>query len=390
MKAITPTEILSYFDGIDLFAAEDAIGGNYVATLADDTLEAPRFLVVGVSQGQLDGVLSGQIDLKSLFENPAGGEWFFTDADADFGTPLPLARQDKRTIPNRYWPIEGITLEPATEDKSALTYAHERANCVFAFEVAASVRIDTLSELLAHLHTLVDQACRMAWRDLPLRQRREIDFAEAAAMQVVVPAVAGSYRMVLESVQRPDDVGTSELALGLEVIDELFANTHDIDAMLNIVGGRRTRLANTTSKLIRFLDDHDTGFTYGWATPHLSNARSGGITRDVAGSLSAGLFPHESRMVARRMFTGRLLKANLRTGTWGMRTYEAGYLTGRSRRGVHALRQAIIGADYSIDCEIEEHVDMLGKSKRINYLMSLTTFQPHLDMNLLERPPPTV
>ena len=58
-----------------------------------------------------------------------------------------------------------------------------------------------------------------------------------------------------------------------------------------------------------------------------------------------------------------------------MRTYEAGYLTGRNRGDGDVLGEAIMGTDYTIDCEMAERMDMLGKSKRINYLMSFTTFQ---------------
>ncbi len=120
--------------------------------------------------------------------------------------------------------------------------------------------------------------------------------------------------MVLETVQKPDDTGASELAKGLEIIDELFANTHDVNTMLSVVGGQGARLANTTSKLMRRLDDNDAGFTCGRATPRLLNAHSGGIPRDDSGSLSDVLFPHGARMVDRRVFASTLLQSNLRTG----------------------------------------------------------------------------
>lgn len=386
MKTIKPTRILSYFDGIEVFCAKDAADGNYVATLVEEG-DVPKYLVAGVSFNCLSDLMAGQIDLKRAFDEAADGEWFLVDARASFGEPLSLEPCLKDTLPPRYLPVDGFTIEPQIDSYHALMYAHERKNCVFSFGLDSSIHIDTLSELLAYIHLMVNYAYRRSVSDLPSRDRPRVDASRATAMRVVLPAAPGSYHMVLEAAMEPDADGSSELERGLKFIDDLFETATDENAMLTVVGTRRSRLATAYSKFMRFLDEHGTGFTYGWATPKSTDARSGQIARDLATSVSYLFDVDDSPVREIKTFTGRLDKANLRTGGWGMRTNERGYVTGKSRPGNPLLSKAVLGGEYVIECEVEEQEKVWGLSRRVHYLRDMTTLQPHLDMNLLDRPP---
>ncbi len=387
MSEIRPTEVLWYHDGIEVFAAENPVGGSYLGVFAEERPEADRYLVVGAHPDNIKRFKDGQSDLRDLILSTPLDNWYMVDADVEFGDPLELVPQTVPLAHSPYIPEAGFVLEPAVDDQLALDYARERGNTVFAFAIDSPIRIDDLSLLLSHMHTMVEQAYRFALRKLPLAEKKRIDPSDAAAMRVVVPAAPGSYRMVLESEAPPDAEGSSELVKGLEIIDDLFANVDSARETLRILGGRRSRLANTYGKFIKFLDDHGTGMTYDWAVPRSPKMQRGKVTREAAESLSEQLFPLSDPVIRSKEFTGTLAKANLRTGTWGMWTDQVGYLTGRSKGRNHTLRRSINGEQYRIICEVVQHSGLGGRPKNVYYLTEMESMQRHLDMNMLERPP---
>ena len=56
MKTVKLTGILDYYDGIQLFAARDPIGGHYVCDMIDTVGDFDRYLVVGVRPDRLGPV----------------------------------------------------------------------------------------------------------------------------------------------------------------------------------------------------------------------------------------------------------------------------------------------------------------------------------------------
>ena len=53
MKTIQHIKTLFYYDGPQVFEARDAIGGHYVAVMAEPAGETDRYLVAGVSPESL-------------------------------------------------------------------------------------------------------------------------------------------------------------------------------------------------------------------------------------------------------------------------------------------------------------------------------------------------
>ena len=53
MKTVTPNTILDYYDGIQIFVANDEIGGQYIAAMVGTEGDYGRYLVAGVSPANL-------------------------------------------------------------------------------------------------------------------------------------------------------------------------------------------------------------------------------------------------------------------------------------------------------------------------------------------------
>ena len=210
MMHIQPTETLVYYDGVEVFAGQDSIGGHYIGMIIDTIDTVDRYLVTGVSPERLRQFRSGVVDLRTLFLEAPDDEWFITMADGDPGQSLVLEPQSAPLLATEFLPEEGFFLEEVPEDDLALQQARERGKVVFEFSVEPPetavghrIRTTTLAALLTHLQTFVRYAYRAAVRDLPNSVRQQIDTTDGHVMDVVEPAMAGSFRVILEAGEPP-------------------------------------------------------------------------------------------------------------------------------------------------------------------------------------------
>ncbi len=142
MKTVKLTEILDYYDGIQLFAARDDIGGHYVCEMIDTVGDFDRYVVVGVRPESLDEFRTGGVDLRTLLLEAPDGEWFITVADGTIEDPLTLVPQQEPLTETEYLPEEGFFLEaPTPVSESDIKQAVERGDVtVFTGQVELANR----------------------------------------------------------------------------------------------------------------------------------------------------------------------------------------------------------------------------------------------------------
>ena len=107
---IRHTETLDYCDGVQLFAAEDATRGSYVAALVNIGIEADQYLVVGCKPEDLFALRMGAMDLKSLMVQSAKQGWYLADV-TDFGKAFSINPQLGTVIPENLLPDAGMYLD---------------------------------------------------------------------------------------------------------------------------------------------------------------------------------------------------------------------------------------------------------------------------------------
>lgn len=377
MKTIQPTQTLAYYDGVEVFAALDSIGGHYVGMIVDRTGEVDHYLVTGVPPERLRLFRSGILDLRALFLEAPGGEWFMTRADGEPGQPLVLQPQTGSLLATDFLPDEGYLLEDVLVDDLALQQARERGNIVFEFSaeppetaIGHRMRMTTLAGLLTRLEMVVRHAYRKAVRDLPIQVRKEIDTTDAHVMDVVVPASAGSYRVVLEAAKSPDMFGSGELIRGLRRVDEVFASAENPDEAKELLQAHRGHLAGSYIGLIQFLADHRTGLRYGWADPGFLEVRHGGVSEVVARQLAQSLSGVTSLATETVTLVGDFVRVNLETGDWGLWT-EEGRRVGKLKDDSPSLDGLTTRKRYSFSCIEDVEVDAAGSEKHTLYLQRI-------------------
>ena len=131
MKTIKVTEILEYYDGIQIFAAQDSIGGHYVGELIDTAGNHDRYAVVGVRPERLDDLRSGRVDLRTLLLEAPEGEWYITTPEGTVDDPLTLDPQQTPLAETDYLPEAGYFLDDEPPDiAAAIRRALEREKVV--------------------------------------------------------------------------------------------------------------------------------------------------------------------------------------------------------------------------------------------------------------------
>lgn len=376
MKTIRHTTTLFYYDGPQVFEARDAIGGHYIAVMVEPKDGAGRYLVAGVAPERLRQFRAGTLDLRALLSDGGSEEWFLTTVAHGLDQPLPLAPQTVPLSGSGLLPDAGFLLHDRPTEELALKEARERNNLVLEIaaeppEAAAEHRIHvgTLIGLLSHVQTMIKHAYGAALRELSPDDRRAIDKTDAHIMDVVIPAGAGSFRVLLEAAKTPDLLGQSELARALQRVDALFENAADPAKALATVKAHRGHLAGAYLRLLCFLVKHKTGLRYSWAEPGFARPNYRAVGEAEAGLLVDVLSGVSNLGGESVTLVGEIEKVNRGAGAWGLLT-EDGLQSGKVRDGGPSLDGLKVGGRYKFACveEIEE-IEGTGREIRTLYLI---------------------
>ena len=371
MKKIRHTKTLFYYDGPQVFEAHDAIGGHYVAVMVESDNQNERYLVAGVPPEQLREFRSGALDLRSLLIESDEEERYLATVDTDLDHPLVLNNLSTTLMDSGFLPDAGFVLHDRSSDDSVLREARERNNLVL--EVVAEppeatmqhrIRANTLAEMLNLVQGMVKYAYRTEMKGDDPRYRQP----DEDMMDVVVPAAAGSFQIVLEAASMPDFFGGSKLARALRRIDVLFEDTANPEKTLLTVKEQRGHLAGTYLKLLRFLVERETGLRYSWAEPKSERPSSRAVSQSEAGLLIEALSSVTNLGSESMTLEGTFERFNRGNDSWGLLTNE-GKRWGKVKGGGPSLDGLEVGGRYRFYCDEEvEEVAITGRELRVLYL----------------------
>lgn len=372
MKTVQYRDTLYFYDAPQVIEAQDAIGGCYIGLLLADSHD--RYLVVGVDPAQLSRFRKGEIDLRSIIDPPVVGAYFI--GQGELSNPLHLHPVDVNEVRANHLPDPGFVLHDTPAENFVLAEARCRNNLVIDLTVEPPeartehrIQANTLTGLLQHMQTLIKHAYGAAMRELPVAARRTADRIDAYRLDVVVPAMAGSFRIVLEAGKRPDLLGHSELSRALERIDTLFDDLDQPNAVLARLRQHKGHLAGAFSRLVKFLCSHNTSLRYQWASPEFKTARARSVTHAQTQTL-VGLLSGVSNLGSEQIeLEGTLEEADLARRSWRLIT-ESGKETGTAAENGPSLEGLQLGARYRFDCieELDE-ADATGRETRRVYLV---------------------
>ena len=375
MKTIHYKSSLFYYDGVQVFEARDSIGGYYIAVLVETINDADRYILAGVEPEKLRQFKTGKIDLRSLLIDRVENDWYIATIENGFDAPLNIELQTSLLKDYHDLPDAGFLLHDIPTDTKIVEEARSRNNLVFEIfveppEAAEAHQIDagTLGQLLTHLQTLVKHAHSAAMREMTPSNRRAHDVSNAHLLNVVVPAAAGSFRLVFEATSQSDLFGNNILANALERIDHFFEHVNDPKTTLNMVKQHRGHLAGAYLRMLRFLVEHNTGLRYAWAEPAFNSPKCFSVSNAQAIPLVEYLSGISNIGAETIILLGRLDKADMANGNWRISTEDRDY-SGKIKTGGPSLDGLKIGSLYQFNCIEEIEESQSGREQRTLYLI---------------------
>ena len=374
MRNVQFTSSLLYYDGVQIFEGRDSIGGHYVGTLVNATSDGDLYVVTGVAPDRLRMFRSGVLDLRTLLLESSDAGWYFAVINDDFAAPFPIERQQGLLEDQDFLPHEGVFLFDDVVDDLALQQARERNNVVFEFSVEPpeasaehQINATTLSEILAHIQSLVRHAYRRALRDMSANDRQHVDQSDGHLMDVVVPAAPGSFRVVMAASRPSDMFGNNELARALHQLDAIFESARYPEEARENLQPYKGHFAGAYIKLLNCLTEKDTGLRYSWAERMFDTSRHGGVTESVAKELIGYLSESSALETEDVRFVGVLERADRNSGGWRLLT-EDGPKSGRLAEAGPGLEGLVIGNRYVFECVEDVQISGIDKENVTLYL----------------------
>jgi hypothetical protein len=375
MKTILYTSTLFYYDGVQVFEARDAIGGHYIAVLTESIDSIDRYILAGVEPEKLRQFRTGGLDLRTLLIKRVERDWFIAIPRNGFGAPLELELQTLTMDNNPDLPDSGFFLHDIQADTDTVQEARIRNNLVLEVAVEPpeaaekhQIHAGTLAGLLSHLQTLVKHAYGAALRDMSAGARRATDMPDAHLLNVVVPAAAGSFRLVFEAASLADIFGHNALANALQRIDQFFEHVDNPKQTLEMVKHHRGHLAGAYLRMLRFLVEHKTGLSYTWAEPDYLSSKGYSVSNAEAISLVEYLSGIANIGAETVVLMGILEKADKGNGNWRIVTNEREY-SGKIKDDGPSLDGLKIGSCYRFTCLEEIEESQSGREQRTLFLM---------------------
>jgi hypothetical protein len=280
-------------------------------------------------------------------------------------------------IPEALLPLADFFLDPP-EIKSdvVLKKTKERNNAILEIwidppEAAYSSRVHamTLANLVALVQTCVKHAYNKSLSTLSEAARKGLDVIDAYQLDAFETA-PGSFRILFESSKGPDMWQWVELRRAFEKIDEITAHADSPEKALEILQKNKGHLAGTYIKLLEFLIDHKTEFSYKWSSPDIVGARGRTITQKEATPLLE-LFKSTKELGIETVdLHGYLREAYSTAGHWILESIEGDKKTysGKVKDGCHGITNVTIDKIYRFHCE-EKVEEVVGTSREIRTLL---------------------
>ena len=116
MKTIKHTNTIVYYDGVQVFAGQDAAGDHYVGAMIDTVGNADRYLVVAVAPDPLRRFYAGDLDLRTLLLESSVDGWYTALVDDDLERLVSLESQQGPLLEMDYLPEASFRLGKTPAD----------------------------------------------------------------------------------------------------------------------------------------------------------------------------------------------------------------------------------------------------------------------------------
>lgn len=372
---LTYVRTLIYFDGPQLFVAEDRIGTNYLCLIADEIDDVDQFLCMPLSSSRLREIEQGNLELRAAFLEPEIGD-LYTGSERSANNTLTLTVSVDNEVPEDWYPQEGFFLDPV-ESIAAEARSRNRAVVSFALNPPESqeemkIEVPRLTIGLQLFQRLVKHAYSRAISNVNSSTKELLSDADKYQLEVFSIS-PGSFTVNMQSKSSADLIGHVDLERSLKLVDEAVAASSDLEAASEFLRQNKGHFLNAYRKLLNFIVENNSPVGYRWSTPNNDVYGGNALSVETAQPLYEFLTLRQELTAEPVTLTGTFTKVDVERGYWTLRSQqEKKSFSGKTDSEGSILRGITADLDiYRVYCEERlEEISSTGEEKTQLFLVS--------------------
>lgn len=380
---VTLKNVLDYYDGPILITVIDSVDTIYICELINRIDGFDEFFCVPISQHKLELFYSGQIDLRTIYEQPEIN-LFSVLRVANYKEVMSLEVIPEESISSEWYPDEGLKLDtyPAELDASIIKESRIRnAGIIEAKlnppEARGSEKKISAIHLMQFLHlfqAVVRSAFKNSLNNLSKDAKRMLDKPQNYGLDVCATS-AGSFKVQFQATSDSNLFGDLPIESALHILDKITLKPDDLQNNLQVIKEYKGHFVSSYANLLGFIIDSDIPVSYAWTTPNKKTV----IHRSISTTQARPMYDElrRSEELSREIIdvTGRVFNADEDKNTWGIKAKKEDgktviYKGGLSENAICTITGITMGKTYKV--KLEERLEMdvsTGKEKTLYSLI---------------------
>ncbi len=322
MRTIHYKEPLLFYDGLQIFTAQDQFSSNYICTLVEQSSEIDTYLCVPVSLSRLDAIIRGNIELREIYTNTESNEIFTVISNTDVLRDLVIQPIDFPDLPTKWLPDYGLFLNIDQPDNLVISESIERQRAIIHCHLnppeshsEPKILADNLSQAIKILQRLVKYAFRRSIAYLDKEIRAQLSTPDNYQLEVIAFS-KGSFTIHLQSAIHADLLGDVEITKAIQIIDRITALSSTPNAAVEQIAQIGGHFATAYKDLLKFITEVDSLFEYEWSTPATRTSIHNRISSIQAKPLYDALIERTDIGAEIVEIKGKLTKVDEKLKTW--------------------------------------------------------------------------
>lgn len=382
MIKLVPSETLLYFDSPILIAAKDQIEREYICLLIDTHGDIDNFLCVPISGSKKDLLISGQIPIREVFDEPEIEDFFTANIKSGTFKEFEIQRINKELIQEDWLPERGQFLSAPIKTNDAVIIESKEKNraiihCTLnppeAFE-ESKITANHLSEALRLFQRLIKFSYEKSLSTQKIIKQelmREASLEKQSTLEIFEFS-PGSFTLHMQTAVPADLLGYSNISRAMEIIDAICEKIEDTPSSVEILSNFGGHIVTVYGDLLQFIVDTNTSFSYEWFMPSRKNTKKVTIIPRLAKNIHEAI--SEKKEIGNEIITlvGKFTKVDEETGKWRLVTDENKKFLGETFINLSGI--TIETQRYKIICE--EKLETIQVTKRDIKKLYIQEFYP--------------
>ena len=369
-------QIIDYYDYPQIILCKDQVGTKYICELINVDETYIKYIAVQISNNKLSLVLSNEIDLLDVFDNPEIPIYYTFQISNESENEIEVTNIEKSDIlyclpdPDLYvgndFKIQELNQIAIKENKSIFElYIKE-------FDNENSVKSHTLIDFINFTQKLFDHGFSIISRSFSKKIKDRLKEYNSSQLNIFA-FKPGSLKIYFNTNSYVDVFGNTDDLLIINKLQELLSmETSNIEEITNIFRQNKGHIINTIEKLCKKIIDSSTPFKLSYSLPNGIKYGEFDINYDRASIYYDIITKKEDLKEEIVKFTGYFMLADVEKGNWRLKIIDenkeiSGKCDGELLSGI-----VIETKEYTIVCE-ERIVEELiyGKEKPEYILRSI-------------------